>query len=95
MSVLSDKEIAERKGMVTPFVDQLISVESGRKVVSYGLSSYGYDIRVANSFKVFTNVSSSLVDPKDFDDKSFINKESDSHIVVPPTLSPWRERWNG
>jgi dCTP deaminase len=81
--VLSDIEIierVEREGMIEPFFDHLIS----DGVVSYGLSSYGYDFRVANEFKVFSNVSYTAVDPKRFDQRAFVDIESDDYCIVPP-----------
>ena len=68
------------KGMIEPFVD--VQVRNG--VISYGLSSYGYDIRVSNEFKVFTNVHSAIVDPKDFDPASMVDIVSDDPILIPP-----------
>jgi dCTP deaminase len=53
------------------------------KIISYGLSSYGYDVRAAPEWKVFTNVNSTVIDPKNFDDKSFVSIEAD-HIIIPP-----------
>jgi len=88
MTVLSDEQIAERverEGIITPFVNQAYSEnQKGEPVVSYGLSSYGYDIRIANTFKVFTNVQSATIDPKNFDDKSFQLVENDTGILIPP-----------
>jgi len=81
--VLSDIEIAERvaqSGMIEPFVDRQVS----EGVVSYGLSSYGYDFRVADEFKIFSNVNYSTVDPKAFDDNAFVNIQTDDSIIVPP-----------
>jgi dCTP deaminase len=65
--------------MIEPFVDGQVRAD----VVSYGLSSYGYDIRVADEFKVFTNVYNSLIDPKHFDPRSFVDIKGD-HCIVPP-----------
>ena len=65
MSVLSDFEIRERsikEGMISPFVEKLVRKTDTDKVLSYGLSSYGYDVRVSNEFKVFTNINSSIID---------------------------------
>ncbi len=73
------RRMALEKGMIEPF-------ESGQVregVISYGLSSYGYDIRVAPEFKVFTNVHHVVVDPKDFDDRSFVDIDGD-HCIIPP-----------
>lgn len=66
--------------MITPF--EAGQVRNG--VISYGVSSYGYDIRVSNEFKVFTNVHSAIVDPKDFDPRSMVDIESDEPILIPP-----------
>lgn len=81
--VLSDIEITERAqsmGMIEPFVDHLVSAG----VVSYGLSSYGYDFRVANEFKVFSNVNYTFVDPKRFDSQAFVDLLTDDYCVIPP-----------
>jgi hypothetical protein len=82
MSILSDKWIrtaAREQGMIEPFV------ESQRRegCISYGLSSYGYDARVADDFKIFTNVDSAVVDPKNFDANSFVDRKSDVCIIPP------------
>jgi deoxycytidine triphosphate deaminase len=54
--------------MIEPFAPELVRQNEGGKIVSYGTSSYGYDVRVANEFKIFTNINSTIVDPKTFDD---------------------------
>jgi dCTP deaminase len=82
MAIKSDKWIrrmAEENQMITPFVDG--QVREG--VISYGLSSYGYDIRVTDEFKIFTNVLSAVVDPKHFNSQSFIDFKGDV-CVIPP-----------
>ncbi len=82
MAIKADKWIrrmAKEKRMIEPFVDG--QVRDG--VISYGLSSYGYDIRVSNEFKIFTNVHSAVVDPKNFNPKSFIDYHGDV-CVIPP-----------
>ncbi len=82
MSVLPDKWIRERAlkdGMIEPFVDGL----HRDGVISYGLSSYGYDARVASDFKIFSNVDSATVDPKDFNDDCFITRDQDC-VIIPP-----------
>ena len=82
MSIKSDrwiKRMAREHQMIVPFEDR--QVREG--VISYGLSSYGYDIRVANEFKIFTNVNSTIVDPKNFDEQSFVDFKG--HVcIVPP-----------
>jgi dCTP deaminase len=82
MSVKSDKWIrrmAQEHRMIEPFVDG--QVREG--VISYGLSSYGYDIRISDEFKIFTNVHSAVVDPKHFNPKSFVDYRGDV-CVIPP-----------
>jgi dCTP deaminase len=71
--------MAEEHGMIEPFEPG--QVRDG--TISYGVSSYGYDIRVAPEFKVFTNVHNVVVDPKDFDDRSFVDVNAD-HCIIPP-----------
>jgi dCTP deaminase len=90
MGIKSDSWIRRmaQKGMIDPFCDGQVKVaEDGRKVISYGLSSYGYDLRVSNEFKVFTNVFNTVVDPKAFDAKSFVDMETDICIVPPNSFA--------
>ena len=75
--------MAIEHGMIEPFEDR--QVRSG--VISYGLSSYGYDIRVANEFKVFTNINSTVVDPKNFDERSFVDVVADVCIIPPNSFA--------
>ena len=85
-SIKADKwirKMALEHGMIEPFEDR--QVRQG--VVSYGLSSYGYDIRVADEFKVFTNINSTVVDPKNFDEKSFVDIESDVCVIPPNSFA--------
>ncbi|CAN5150819.1 dCTP deaminase [soil metagenome] len=82
MSIMNDRwitQMASEKGMIEPFENS--QVRSG--VISYGVSSYGYDMRVADEFRIFTNVLSSIVDPKAFDPKSFV-EFSGNVCIVPP-----------
>lgn len=86
MSIRSDKwirKMAQEHGMIEPFVEN--QVRQG--VISYGLSSYGYDIRVANEFKIFTNVFSVTVDPKQFDTKSMIDFVGNICIIPPNSFA--------
>ena len=86
MSIKSDrwiKRMAREHQMIVPFEDQ--QVREG--VISYGLSSYGYDIRVANEFKIFTNVNSTIVDPKNFDEQSFVDFKGEVCIVPPNSFA--------
>jgi dCTP deaminase len=75
--------MALEHGMIEPFEDR--QVRAG--VISYGLSSYGYDIRVANEFKVFTNINNTVVDPKNFDDRSFVDMKTDVCIIPPNSFA--------
>ena len=85
MSIKSDRWIKEmaRGGMIEPFVES--QVREG--VVSFGLSSYGYDIRVADEFKVFTNINNTVIDPKAFDPRSFVDVQADVCIVPPNSFA--------
>ena len=86
MSIKSDawiKRMAAEHGMIDPFVED--QVREG--VVSYGVSSYGYDIRVADEFKVFTNINTTVIDPKEFDPRSFVDLKSDICIVPPNSFA--------
>ncbi len=80
MSILSDKwirEQAQSAGMIEPFVE----AQKRDGCISYGLSSYGYDARVSDEFKIFTNVNSSVVDPKNFDAKNLVDRKTDCCII--------------
>ena len=82
MGIMPDfwiKKMVKEKQMISPFVEKL--EKDG--VLSYGLSSYGYDARVSKNFKIFTNVNSATVDPKDFSNTSFVDREVD-FCVIPP-----------
>ena len=92
MSIKSDRWIrrmAREHNMIEPFVDSQVrqSDPQGRQVISYGVSSYGYDMRVAPEFKIFTNVLSAIVDPKAFDQRSFVPFEGDVCIVPPNSFA--------
>jgi dCTP deaminase len=80
--VMSDKwirKMAKDYGMIEPFEENLVR----KGVISYGLSSYGYDLRIADEFKIFTNVASTIVDPKNFDERSFVSVKGD-YCIIPP-----------
>lgn len=89
MSLKEDQWIARhaRAGMIDPFVPEQVKEVNGIKVVSYGLSSYGYDIRVADHFKVFTNVYNSIVDPKHFTEDAFVDIRADACIIPPNSFA--------
>ena len=90
---LSDIDILSRcvdENMIEPYVQEAVrEIPGARKdgptrVISYGPSSYGYDVRIADEFKVFTNVHSAKVDPKDFDDSNFVDIKSEEPVLIPP-----------
>ena len=86
MTVLSDrwiKKMSKSEGMIKPFLDK----QNRRGKVSFGLSSYGYDARVSNEFKIFTNVNSGIVDPKVFKKESFITKVGKECIIPPNSFA--------
>jgi dCTP deaminase len=77
------RKMATEHGMINPFSEK--QVREG--VVSFGLSSYGYDLRVADEFKIFTNVNSAIIDPKKFDERSFVTVSSDCCLVPPNSFA--------
>jgi dCTP deaminase len=86
MSIKSDKWIrrmAREHGMIEPFEPEMVREVNGKRVVSFGTSSYGYDIRCSAEFKLFTNLNSTIVDPKHFDEKSFVDVRGD-YCIIPP-----------
>lgn len=86
MSVMPDswiRQMAQEKGMIDPFTEKL----QREGVISYGLSSYGYDARVSREFKIFTNVNSAVVDPKNFSPHSFVDVETDVCIIPPNSFA--------
>ena len=91
MSIKSDnwiRRMAQEHGMIEPFApEQVRLAEDGRKIVSYGTSSYGYDVRCANEFKIFTNINTTIVDPKKFDEKSFVDVRGDVCIIPPNSFA--------
>ncbi len=89
MSIKSDKWIRRMaaQGMIEPFEAGQVRMAEGRKIVSYGTSSYGYDVRCAPEFKIFTNINSTIVDPKNFDPKSFVDFQGDVCIIPPNSFA--------
>lgn len=82
MALLADHQIREKalqENMIEPFLEK----QTGDGVISYGLSSYGYDARLAPEFKIFTNVNNDIVDPKNFSESGFVEREGD-HCIIPP-----------
>ncbi|NGX15543.1 dCTP deaminase [Wenzhouxiangella sp. XN24] len=90
MSIKSDRwirEMAASAGMIEPFEPGQVRAVDGRKIVSYGTSSYGYDVRCAPDFKIFTNINSAVVDPKAFDASSFVDVRGDVCIIPPNSFA--------
>lgn len=86
MTIKSDKWIrrmVQNHRMIEPFEPGQVREIDGRKIISYGTSSYGYDIRCSSRFKLFTNINSTIVDPKNFDPASFVEVAGD-HCIIPP-----------
>jgi dCTP deaminase len=86
MTVKSDRWIrrmAMEQRMIEPFTDRQVR----ENVISYGLSSYGYDVRIADEFKIFTNINSTIVDPKRFDPRSFVDLKADVCIIPPNSFA--------
>jgi dCTP deaminase len=90
LSIKSDRWIREKAladAMIEPFEAGQVSSLDGRPIVSYGTSSYGYDIRCSREFKIFTNINSAVVDPKAFDESSFVEFEGDVCIIPPNSFA--------
>lgn len=91
MSIKSDRWIIQEaeKGMIEPFEPGQIrqGSQAGQPIISYGTSSYGYDVRCANEFKIFTNINSTIVDPKAFDSKNFVDFVGDVCIIPPNSFA--------
>jgi deoxycytidine triphosphate deaminase len=89
MSIKSDHWIRRMAagGMIEPFAAEQVRSVAERKIISYGTSSYGYDVRCANEFKIFTNINSTIVDPKAFDPQSFVDVTADVCIIPPNSFA--------
>jgi len=90
MPVKSDKWIrrmAEQHGLIDPFEPNQVRQDGGRRLISYGTSSYGYDVRCAPEFRIFTNINSVIVDPKAFDSNSFVNVDAEVCIIPPNSFA--------
>lgn len=90
MSIKSDlwiRRMAEEHGMIEPFAEQQVRQVEGRPIISYGTSSYGYDVRCAAEFKVFTNIHASVVDPKNLDTNSLVDIKGDTCIIPPNSFA--------
>ncbi|MEL7045188.1 MAG: dCTP deaminase [Pseudomonadota bacterium] len=91
MSIKSDKWIrrmSAEQGMIEPFeAGQVRGSAEGQRLISYGTSSYGYDVRCADEFRVFTNINSATVDPKAFDENSFVKVHGDVCVIPPNSFA--------
>jgi deoxycytidine triphosphate deaminase len=90
MSIKSDRWIrrmAREHAMIEPFAPEQVRMSDGHKIVSYGTSSYGYDVRCGDDFKIFTNINSTIVDPKSFDEKSFVDFKGPVCIIPPNSFA--------
>ncbi len=86
MAIKSDRwirQMAEQHGMIEPFESNQVRANGNGRMISYGTSSYGYDVRCADEFKIFTNINSAIVDPKGFDENSFVDLKA-NECVIPP-----------
>ena len=79
--------MAEQQRMIEPFEPGQVRESESERIISYGTSSYGYDIRCADEFKIFTNINSAIVDPKNFDESSFVDVRSDVCIIPPNSFA--------
>ena len=90
MTIKSDRwinEMAEKHGMIEPFEPKQMRYVGNQQIISYGTSSYGYDVRCANEFKIFTNINSAIVDPKNFSEHSFVDVHSEVCIIPPNSFA--------
>ena len=90
MTIKSDHWIrrqAENTAMIEPFEDNQIKYNGSERIISYGTSSYGYDVRCADEFKIFTNINTTIVDPKKFDEKSFVDFKGDVCVIPPNSFA--------
>ena len=90
MTIKADRwirEMSEQHDMIEPYEPGQVRESDGQKLISYGTSSYGYDVRCSRQFKVFTNINSATVDPKNFDEGSFVDVEDDVCIIPPNSFA--------
>jgi len=90
VSIKSDlwiRRMAEEHGMIEPYEPRQVRENGDSRIISFGTSSYGYDVRCAADFKVFTNINSAIVDPKAFDENSFVDKQGDVCIIPPNSFA--------
>ncbi len=90
MTIMSDiwiKKKALSESMISPFTDKQIKKVNDQRIISYGVSSYGYDARVSDEFKIFTNINTTIVDPKNFDSQSLVDRKADICIIPPNSFA--------
>lgn len=90
MTIKSDhwiRRMAEQQGLIDPFEPNQIKYNGSERLISYGTSSYGYDLRCADEFKIFTNINTTIVDPKKFDEKSFVDFKGDVCVIPPNSFA--------
>ena len=90
MTIKSDKwirKMVQEKGMIDPFEPNQVRTNKDKRLISYGTSSYGYDVRCSNQFKIFTNINSASVDPKNFDESSFVNLVGEECVIPPNSFA--------
>ncbi len=90
MTIKSDnwiRKMAEQHGMIEPFANEQVRGPEGQRSISYGVSSYGYDVRCADEFLVFTNINSVIVDPKNFSEESFVSVKNNVCIIPPNSFA--------
>lgn len=90
MTIKSDRwirKMAQEHRMIEPFEPGQVKVHNGQKIVSYGTSSFGYDVRCEREFKIFTNINSQIVDPKNFTPESFVDVNADVCIIPPNSFA--------
>lgn len=89
MAIKSDKWIRRmaEQGMIEPFAPEQVRQSNQKRIISYGVSSYGYDVRCADEFRIFTNINSAVVDPKNFTEESFVSIKSDVCIIPPNSFA--------
>ena len=90
MTIKSDRwirEMARNHGLIEPFEPSQVRTRNNERLISYGTSSYGYDVRCAAEFKVFTNINSTIVDPKNFDERSFVDVHADTCLIPPNSFA--------
>ena len=90
MSIKSDlwiEKMAQEQDMISPFQPGQVREREGKRIISYGVSSYGYDVRCSTEFKIFTNINSTIVDPKAFDENNFVDVQSDVCIIPPNSFA--------